>query len=55
MPTQQWEYEAGGSEEAGRVMEPRNAYHSGQQDISHGVQRGKPTVSNNRKAAVPAA
>ena len=37
------------------MMEPRNAYHGGQQDISHGVQRGKPTVSNNRKAAVSAA
>jgi hypothetical protein len=28
--TQQWEYEAGGSEEAGRVMEPRNVYSRGQ-------------------------
>ena len=52
MPAQQWEYEAGVSEDAGRVMEPRNMYSRGQQDISQEVLRGKPTVSSGRKAAV---
>jgi hypothetical protein len=32
VPAQQWAYEAGVSEEAGRVMEPRNMYSRGQQD-----------------------
>jgi hypothetical protein len=32
--TQQWTYGAGGSEEAGRVMEPRNEYSRGHKDIS---------------------
>jgi len=36
-------------------MEPRNAYDRGQEDTSHTVQKGKPTISSNRKAAVPAA
>ena len=36
MHAQQWEYGAGGSEDAGRVIEPRNAYSGGQQDISQG-------------------
>jgi hypothetical protein len=39
--TQQWAYEAGWNEEAGRVMEPRNGY-----------SRGKPTVCTHWKAAV---
>jgi len=34
VPAQQWEYEAGGSEEAGRVIEPRNGYSRGHKDIS---------------------
>ena len=49
----QREYEAGGNEDAGCVIEPRNAYGCGQQDIPRGVQRGKPTVSKSRKATVP--
>ena len=36
MPAQQWEYEAGVSEDAGRVIEPRNGYSRGQKDISQG-------------------
>ncbi len=36
MPAQQWAYEAGVSEDAGRVMEPRNVYSRGQKDISQG-------------------
>jgi hypothetical protein len=32
--TQQWTYGAGGSAEAGRVMEPRNEYSRGHKDIS---------------------
>jgi hypothetical protein len=38
---QQWEYGAGGSEEAGRVIEPRNVYSGGQQDIPQGGTEGK--------------
>jgi hypothetical protein len=38
---QQWEYGAGGSEHAGRVMEPRNGYSRGQQDNPQGAQEGK--------------
>ena len=41
MPTQQWAYEAGGSEEAGRVMEPRKAYRCGHKDIPPGSKEGK--------------
>ena len=37
MPAQQWAYEAGGSEEAGRVMEPRNMESRGQQDSRSGI------------------
>ena len=36
MHAQQWEYGAGGSEDAGRVMEPRNEYSCGHEDISQG-------------------
>ena len=36
MPAQQWEYEAGVSEDAGRVIEPRNVYSRGHKDISQG-------------------
>ena len=36
MPAQQWEYEAGVSEDAGRVIEPRNVYSRGQQDNPQG-------------------
>ena len=32
MPAQQWEYEAGVSEEVGRVIEPRNVESRGQKD-----------------------
>jgi hypothetical protein len=49
----QREYEAGGNEDTGCVIEPRNTYCCGQQDIPRGVQRGKPTVSKSRKATVP--
>jgi len=35
------------------VMEPRNLYDRGHQDNPQDVQRGKPTVSCHRKAAVP--
>jgi len=35
------------------VMEPRNLYDRGQQENPQDVQRGKPTVSWHRKAAVP--
>jgi hypothetical protein len=38
VPTQQWAYEAGGSEEAGRVSEPRNMYSCGQQDSRSGIE-----------------
>ena len=41
MPAQQWAYEAGVSEDAGRVIEPRNVYSRGQQDISQGSTEGK--------------
>jgi hypothetical protein len=37
VPAQQWAYEAGGSEEVGRVMEPRNMYSRGQQDSRSGI------------------
>ena len=39
--TQQWTYGAGGSEEAGRVMEPRNEYSRGHKDIPPGSKEGK--------------
>jgi hypothetical protein len=45
-------YEAGGSEKAGRVMEPRKEYSRGQEESPQEVLRGKPTVSSGRKAAV---
>ena len=38
VPAQQWACEAGGSEEAGRVMEPRNMYSRGQQDSLSGIE-----------------
>ena len=41
MPAQQWAYEAGESEEAGRVMEPRNVESRGQEDIPQGSTEGK--------------
>ncbi len=50
---QQWEYEAGGNEDTGCVIEPRNTYYCGQQDIPDERSRGKPTVSKNRQATVP--
>ena len=37
MHTQQWTYGAGGSEEAGRVMEPRNMESRGQQESRSGI------------------
>ena len=52
MPAQQWEDEAGGREEAGRVREPRNGSRRGQEASSQAVLRGKPTVCTHRKAAV---
>jgi hypothetical protein len=39
--TQQWAYEAGGSEDAGRVIEPRKEYSRGQEDIPQGYLEGK--------------
>ena len=53
MPTQSWAYEAGRNEDTGRVMAPRNLYDRGHQENPHDVQRGKPTGSWHRKAAVP--
>jgi hypothetical protein len=41
VPAQQGEYDAGGSEDAGRVIEPRNVYRRGQQAISQGSTAGK--------------
>ena len=38
MPAQQWAYEAGGSEEAGRVIEPRNMESRGPQDRLRGIE-----------------
>ena len=38
MPAQQWAYEAGVSEEAGRVMEPRNVESRGQKDSLSGTE-----------------
>jgi hypothetical protein len=38
VPAQQWAYEAGGSEEAGRVIEPRNMYSGGQKDSRSGIE-----------------
>jgi hypothetical protein len=37
--TQQWEYEAGWNEDVGRVMEPRNRYSCGPQDIPQATAR----------------
>jgi hypothetical protein len=39
---QQWEYGAGGSEDAGRVIAPHNEYRCGHEDIAQG--------GNERKA-----
>ena len=41
MPAQQWAYEAGVSEDAGRVMEPRKVESRGQEDIPQGRFEGK--------------
>jgi hypothetical protein len=37
VPAQPWAYEAGGSEEAGRVMEPRKRSSRGQQESRSGI------------------
>jgi hypothetical protein len=37
--TQQWEYEAGGNEDVGRVREPRNMYSGDPQDIPQATAR----------------
>src|SRR5215813_15660144 len=37
VPAQRWAYEAGVSEEAGRVMEPRNMYSRGHEDSLSGI------------------
>jgi hypothetical protein len=37
VPAQQWAYEAGGSEEAGCVREPRNMSSRGQQESRSGI------------------
>ena len=52
VPPRKGPYEAGWSEKAGRVMEPRNVYSRGQEDIPQAGSRGKPTVCSGRKAAV---
>src|SRR5712691_4091793 len=52
VPSRKGPYEAGGSEKAGRVMEPRNVYRGGQRIALKGVSRGKPTVCKRWKAAV---
>jgi hypothetical protein len=41
VPPRKGPYEAGGSEKAGRVMEPRNVYNCGQEDIPQGGTEGK--------------
>ena len=41
MPAQQWEYEAGVSEDAGRVIEPRNGYSRGHEASPQEVIEGK--------------
>ena len=41
MPPRKGPYEAGGSEKAGRVIEPRNVYSCGQEDIPQGSSEGK--------------
>ena len=38
MPAQQWAYDAGVSEEAGRVIEPRKMESRGQQDSLSGIE-----------------
>ena len=38
MPAQQWAYEAGVSEEAGRAIEPRNMESRGQEDSLRGIE-----------------
>ena len=52
MPAQQWEYDAGVNEEAGRGIEPRNASSVDSRRTLTAVRRGKPTVCTHRKAAV---
>jgi hypothetical protein len=41
VPPRQGPYAAGWSEDAGRVMEPRNGESRGQEDIPHAVLEGK--------------
>ena len=41
MPAQQWEYDAGVNEEAGRGIEPRNASRRGQPENPHSRTAGK--------------
>ena len=41
MPPRKGPYEAGCSEDAGRVIEPRNVYSCGQEDIPQEVIEGK--------------
>ena len=52
MPPRKGPYEAGCREDAGHVIEPRNVYSGGREDIPQEVSRGKPTVCKRRKAAV---
>ena len=52
MPPRKGPYGAGGSEQAGRVMEPRKVESRGHEESSQGCVRGKPTVCTRRKAAV---
>jgi hypothetical protein len=52
VPPRKGPYGAGGSEETGRVIEPRNVYSRGQEDIPQEGSRGTPTVGKRRKATV---
>ena len=52
MPPQEWAYEAGRNEAAGRVREPRHRESRGPQDHPHVGEREKPTACRGRKAAV---
>src|SRR5215468_8255432 len=52
--TQQWTYGAGGSEEVGRVMEPRKEYRCGHKDSPPGRQEGKADGFHQPEGSSPA-
>ena len=54
MHTQQWTYGAGGSEEAGRVIEPRKEYRCGHKDSPPGRQEGKADGFHQPEGSSPA-